>query len=63
MTALLTITAPPSWSAMPSGRSWCACGYERHAIGRAATLQLIENHTAHRDHCPLLAPVEGRNAA
>ncbi|MFF4555388.1 hypothetical protein [Streptomyces sp. NPDC001422] len=62
--AWLHITAPPSWSVTPSARSWCTCGYERHAIGRAAVLQLIAAHGEHRTSCPLLNPAsEGRAAA
>ncbi|WP_405767410.1 hypothetical protein OHU34_19220 [Streptomyces sp. NBC_00080] len=62
--AWLHITAPPSWSVTPSAHSWCTCGYERHAIGRAAVLQLTSAHDEHRTSCPLLNPTsEGRAAA
>lgn len=62
--AWLHIVAPPSWSVTPSARSWCTCGYERQAIGRAAVLQLIAAHEEHRTSCPLLTPtLEGRAAA
>lgn len=62
--AWLHIVAPPSWGVTPSARSWCTCGYERHAIGRAAVLHLIAAHGEHRTACPLLNPVsEGRAAA
>ncbi|MFD6496211.1 hypothetical protein [Streptomyces sp. NPDC060188] len=62
--AWLAIVAPPSWSVTPSARSWCTCGYERHAIGRAAVLQLVAAHGEHRTSCPLLNPdSEGRTAA
>ncbi|MFD8219474.1 hypothetical protein ACFV2U_38750 [Streptomyces sp. NPDC059697] len=62
--AWLRIVAPPSWSVTPSARSWCTCGYERQAIGRAAVLQLIAAHGEHRTACPLLNPSsEGRTAA
>ncbi|EMF57296.1 hypothetical protein SBD_1458 [Streptomyces bottropensis ATCC 25435] len=62
--AWLRITAPPSWGVTPSARSWCTCGYERRAIGRAAVLQLVAAHSEHRNACPLLNPVsEGRAAA
>ncbi|MFJ3527286.1 hypothetical protein [Streptomyces sp. NPDC090132] len=62
--AWLHIVAPPSWSVTPSARSWCTCGYERHAIGRAAVLQLVASHDEHRTACPLLNPeLEGRAAA
>ncbi|MFE3269750.1 hypothetical protein [Streptomyces sp. NPDC059215] len=61
--AWLTIAAPPSWSVTPSARSWCTCGYERCAIGRAAVLQLVTAHSEHRTTCPLLTPAsEGRAA-
>ncbi|MET7715269.1 hypothetical protein [Streptomyces sp. NPDC005407] len=59
--AWLHITAPPSWSVVPSGRSWCRCGYDRTAMGRTAVLLLVEAHTAHREECPLLH-TEGREA-
>jgi hypothetical protein len=62
--AWLHIVAPPSWGVTPSARSWCTCGYERQAIGRAAVLQLIAAHGEHRTACPLLNPTsEGRAAA
>jgi hypothetical protein len=62
--AWLHIVAPASWSVTPSARSWCTCGYERHATGRAAVLQLIAAHGEHRTSCPLLDSVwEGRAAA
>lgn len=62
--AWLHVTAPPSWSITPSARSWCTCGYERRAVGRAAVLQLIAAHGEHRTACPLLTSVsEGRTAA
>jgi hypothetical protein len=61
--AWLDVTAPPSWSVAPSGRSWCRCGWDRTAIGRAAVQQLILNHQQHRDTCPLLHPQEGSKAA
>ncbi len=62
--AWLHITAPPSWGVTPAARSWCTCGYERQAIGRAAVLQLVAAHGEHRTVCPLLNPMsEGRAAA
>ncbi|MGW3102772.1 hypothetical protein [Streptomyces sp. NPDC001100] len=62
--AWLHITAPPSWGVTPSARSWCTCGYDRQAIGRAAVLQLIAAHGEHHTTCPLLNPTsEGRAAA
>lgn len=62
-TRWLHIVAPPSYSATPSAHSWCACGYDRTAIGRAGVLALIEAHTEHRTHCSLLATMEGSKAA
>ncbi|MFB7220684.1 hypothetical protein [Streptomyces sp. NPDC056227] len=62
-TGWLHIVAPPSYSAIPSARSWCACGYDRTAIGRAGVLALIEAHTEHHEHCPLLGNAEGSKAA
>lgn len=62
--AWLHIVAPASWSVTPSARSWCTCGFERKAIGRAAVLQLVTAHAEHRITCPLLNPKsEGRTAA
>ncbi|WP_371799165.1 hypothetical protein OG963_15350 [Streptomyces sp. NBC_01707] len=59
----LHIVAPPSYSATPSARSWCACGFDRKATGRAGVLALIEAHTDHPEHCPLLGNTEGSKAA
>jgi hypothetical protein len=61
--AWLHVVAPPDWRATPSGRSWCECGYDRHTIGRAATVQLVRDHEEHRQTCPLLSNFEGRAAA
>lgn len=58
----LRIVAPPSWSAQVRAHCWCACGFERDAIGRPAVQLLITAHTEHRGICPLLT-TEGRNAA
>ncbi|WP_328893726.1 hypothetical protein [Streptomyces sp. NBC_00236] len=58
----LHIIAPPSFSAIVSARSWCRCGYNRTAKGRAGVLALVEAHTAHPEHCPLLN-LEGSKAA
>ncbi|MGW1491864.1 hypothetical protein [Streptomyces sp. NPDC002402] len=58
----LRIVAPPSWSAQARAHCWCACGFERNAIGRSAVQLLITAHTEHRDTCPLLT-AEGRDAA
>ncbi|QHY97250.1 hypothetical protein SSPS47_19265 [Streptomyces sp. S4.7] len=59
----LRVVAPPDWSAKVSGHSWCRCGYDRTAIGRAAVQQLVQDHTDHRAHCPLLDGGEGSLAA
>ncbi|MCX4765302.1 hypothetical protein OG562_30870 [Streptomyces sp. NBC_01275] len=60
----LHITAPPDWSVTPSGRSWCSCGYDRHAVGRAAVARLVEDHTRHRTACPRIPrTLEGGTAA
>ncbi|MGW1736267.1 hypothetical protein [Streptomyces sp. NPDC001999] len=59
----LHIVAPPSYNATPSARSWCECGYERSARGRAGVLALIEAHIDHIEHCPLLGNTEGSKAA
>ncbi|SEQ73621.1 hypothetical protein SAMN04487983_1007227 [Streptomyces sp. yr375] len=62
--AWLHIMAPPDWSVTPSARSWCLCGYDRHAVGRAAVARLVEDHTAHSAACPRIArTLEGRTAA
>ncbi|MEU1458993.1 hypothetical protein [Streptomyces avermitilis] len=61
--AWLHITAPASWSVTPSAHSWCTCGYERRAIGRAAVLQLVAAHAEHHTTCSLLDSIsEGRAA-
>lgn len=59
----LHIVAPPSFSATPSARSWCRCGYDRTARGRAGVLALIEAHTHHPEHCPQSHHAEGSKAA
>ncbi|OEJ51987.1 hypothetical protein BGK72_15620 [Streptomyces agglomeratus] len=59
----LHIVAPPSYTAIVSARSWCLCGYERTAKGRAGVLALVEAHTAHPEHCPLTYTTEGSTAA
>lgn len=59
----LHIVAPPSFSTMPSARSWCRCGYDRTAQGRAGVLALIEAHTHHPEHCPQSHHLEGSKAA
>ncbi|WP_449477297.1 hypothetical protein [Streptomyces abikoensis] len=49
--AWLHIRAPQG--AVPSARSTCVCGRDRHAVGRDKVLALIEDHTAHRGTCAL----------
>ncbi|MFJ1927290.1 hypothetical protein [Streptomyces sp. NPDC088131] len=58
----LHIVAPPSFTAIPSARCWCRCGFERTAMGRAGALALVEAHNAHPESCPLLN-LEGSKAA
>ncbi|MCX5439606.1 hypothetical protein OHO83_17445 [Streptomyces sp. NBC_00569] len=53
--AVLHIVAPPDWRVTPSAHSWCSCGRERTAIGRAAVLSLVAAHNEHRATCPQLA--------
>lgn len=57
----LTIRAP--YGATPTATSWCACGRDLFAIGHNRVLALTEDHTAHRDACPLRTASEGRAAA
>ncbi|MGW0756339.1 hypothetical protein ACWD1Y_07600 [Streptomyces sp. NPDC002814] len=59
--AWLHIVAPRG--AVPTATSWCACGRDRSAVGRARVLALIDDHTAHRDTCTFRNPQEGRAAA
>jgi hypothetical protein len=59
--AWLHIAAPRD--ATPTATSRCACGRDRSAIGHGRVLALIEDHTAHRNACPLRTPQEGRAAA
>ncbi|MDW4907438.1 hypothetical protein RB628_19300 [Streptomyces sp. ADMS] len=59
--AWLHITAPRG--ATPTATSKCACGRDRSAVGRTRVLALIDDHTAHRDTCPLRTTSEGRAAA
>jgi hypothetical protein len=49
--------------ATPTATSWCACGRDRSAVGKARVLALVDAHTAHRTVCPLRHPQEGRAAA
>ncbi|WP_458244941.1 hypothetical protein [Streptomyces sp. MAI_2237] len=59
--AWLCICAPRG--AVPTATSKCLCGRDRSAVGHAKVLALIEDHTAHRDACPLRTNQEGRQAA
>ncbi|WP_240044862.1 hypothetical protein [Streptomyces alboflavus] len=59
--AWLHIRAPRG--ATPTATSTCLCGRNRSAIGRRKALALINDHEAHREHCPLRITQEGRNAA
>ncbi|MFE1323693.1 hypothetical protein [Streptomyces sp. NPDC058741] len=59
--AWLHITAPRG--AIPTATSTCACGRDRSAIGKPRVLALIDDHTAHRNTCPLRSSQEGRAAA
>lgn len=59
--AWLQISAPRG--AMPTATSKCLCGRDRSAVGKARVLALIEDHTTHRDACPLRTTQEGRAAA
>ncbi len=61
--AWLHITAPPDWQAVPTATSKCACGRDRSAVGRRRVLDLVADHEAHKDACPLRTPQEGRTAA
>lgn len=61
--AWLTVSAPTSWRRAAVARSWCACGHDRKATGKADVLHLIDAHTAHPDVCPLRARNERRKAA
>ncbi|MFD3922517.1 hypothetical protein [Streptomyces sp. NPDC058595] len=60
----LTIRVPRKGT--PTATSWCACGRDLFASGHAKVLALSEDHTAHRDTCPLHTGTtisEGRAAA
>ncbi|WP_078944316.1 hypothetical protein [Streptomyces sp. XY511] len=59
--AWLHITAPGR-GVTPSVRSWCACGRDLFAAGQRRALALIDDHTEHRTHCPLLVSQEGKAA-
>ncbi|MFB6822216.1 hypothetical protein ACFCXA_11570 [Streptomyces virginiae] len=43
--------APPSYGAAASVRSWCSCGRDLFAAGRARALALIADHAQHRTVC------------
>ncbi|MFI0873050.1 hypothetical protein ACH4TM_01345 [Streptomyces parvus] len=58
--AWLTITAPRG--ATPTVTSVCQCGRNLFAAGHHRALALIEDHTRHRDLCPLHTPQEGAAA-
>lgn len=59
--AWLHISAPRG--AVPTATSKCLCGRDRSGVGHTKVLALIEEHTAHRDECPLRTNQEGRQAA
>jgi hypothetical protein len=59
--AWLHISAPRG--AVPTATSKCLCGRDRSAVGKARVLALIDDHTTHRDVCPLRTTQEGRAAA
>ncbi|MFE9298924.1 hypothetical protein [Streptomyces niveus] len=62
VTGWLTIRVPRKGT--PTATSWCACGRDLFASGHAKVLALTEDHTAHRDACPLRSTTsEGRAAA
>jgi hypothetical protein len=59
--AWLHISAPKG--AIPTATSRCLCGRDRSAVGHARVLALIDDHTAHRENCPLRTTREGRAVA
>ncbi|WP_328872870.1 hypothetical protein OHT76_23720 [Streptomyces sp. NBC_00287] len=59
--AWLCICAPRG--AVPTATSKCQCGRDRSAVGHTKVLALIDDHTAHRDACPIRTNQEGRQAA
>lgn len=61
--AWLHITALPDRRATPTAHSWCACGWDRSAVGKPRVLALIADHEAHKTACPLRTPQERRTAA
>ncbi|MEV8447499.1 hypothetical protein [Streptomyces parvus] len=58
--AWLTVTAPRG--ATPTVTSVCQCGRNLFAAGHRRALALIEDHTRHRDLCPLRTPQKGAAA-
>ncbi|MFC9748855.1 hypothetical protein [Streptomyces niveus] len=64
VTGGLTIRVPRKGT--PTASSWCACGRDLFVSGFVKVLALSEDHTAHRDTCPLRTSdtdSEGRAAA
>ncbi|MFE4607878.1 hypothetical protein ACFRK5_05905 [Streptomyces niveus] len=64
VTGWLTIRVPRKGT--PTASSWCACGRDLFVSGFVKVLALSEDHTAHRDACPLRTSdtaSEGRAAA
>ncbi len=58
--AWLHITAPGR-GALPTVRSWCACGRDLFTVGHRKAAALIADHQAHRERCPLRSS-EGKAA-
>jgi hypothetical protein len=61
--AWLHIVTPSDWQIPPRANSRCECGRNLTAKGRARVLALIDDHTAHREVCPLRNPVAERRQA
>ncbi|MGX1884451.1 hypothetical protein [Streptomyces sp. NPDC055287] len=62
VSGLLHVVAPQG--VIPTATSVCDCGRNRSAVGRKQVIALVEDHTAHRDLCPLrTASQEERTAA
>lgn len=55
--------AAPGRGTIPTATSKCACGRDRSAVGHRRVQDLIADHEAHKDTCPLRAPEAGRNTA
>lgn len=49
--------------ALPTATSKCLCGRDRSAVGHRRVLDLITDHEAHRDACPLRTAQEEKAAA